>query len=249
MKFDRTKPCDNCPFRVDIRGYLHGERARQLIDDLLADDFAWFGCHKSTATTEEGERVCVDTTQQCVGSLHMLMRSNAINVATRLAAAVGEIDLDALTGSEKVAATREAFIVHHALSWGVRELPLVADVLRGLLDEYANAPTECDGHTQLVGHMLTIAGIPFRGWGGVLRRGQQVVAPHLWVIVGESQPGDSSCITIDYRRRLWLGDGVTEGVLLPSELGDTTYTDAYEIALGRLDPALLFALTSSIDDI
>jgi len=249
MRFDRTKPCNNCPFRVDIPGYLSGAQAQHIIDDLVSDDFGWFACHKSTDTNEEGERVCVDTTQQCVGSLHLLMKSNAINVATRLAAAMGEIDLDTLTGSEEVAVTREAFIIHHALPWGARELPLVAELLRDLLDRYAGAPTECDGQTRIVAHVLTVAGVPFQAWGGTLSCDARHISPHLWITVGEGQPGEQGCITIDYRRKMWLGEGITEGVLLPGELGNTNYSDAREIALGQLDSATLFALTARFDDL
>lgn len=251
--FNLKQPCRDCPFRVDIPGYLRGSRARGIIDDLLNNDMQGFPCHKTIETVdgEDGfcETIATDESQQCAGGLLLLLKLGRPNVATRLAVALGELDLNTLDGEEMVADSREAFIIHHALRWGARELPLVAEILRGLLDEYASAPTECDGHTQLVGHVLTVAGIPFQGWGGVLRRRQQVVAPHLWVTVGEGQPGDSGCITIDYRRRLWLGDDVAEGVLLPGELGNTSYSDAHEIALGRLDPGLLFALTTSIDDI
>lgn len=251
--FNLTQPCRDCPFRVDIPGYLRGSRARDIIDDLLNNDMHGFPCHKTIETVdgEDGfcETMATDESQQCAGALALTYKLGRPNVAARLAVFTGDLDLDTLDEKGQVAASREAFIVHHALRWGTRELPLVADVLRSLLDKYANAPTECDGHTQLVGHVLTIAGIPFQGWGGVLRRGQQVVAPHLWITVGEGLPGDSGCITIDYWRRLWLGDDVAEGVLLPGELADTSYSDAHEIALGQLDSALLFALTTGIDDI
>ena len=38
-------------------------------------------------------------------------------------------------------------------------------------------------------------------------------------------------------------------MLLPGELGDTSYSDAREIALGQLDPATRFALTARFDDL
>jgi len=38
MRFSFRKPCRNCPFRIDIPGYLHEERAREIIEALLADD-------------------------------------------------------------------------------------------------------------------------------------------------------------------------------------------------------------------
>ncbi|WP_322489413.1 hypothetical protein [Chloroflexus sp.] len=251
--FNLKRPCRDCPFRTDIPGYLRGTRARGIIDDLLGNDMHGFACHKTTATVEAddgfSETVCTDESQQCAGALALTYKLGRPNVAARLAVFTGDLDLDALDQEGQVAASREAFIIHHALRWGADELPLVAHELRGLLDRYANAPTECDGHTQIVGHFLTIAGVPFRAWSGVLHRGQQAVDPHLWITVGEGQPGNPGCIVIDYRRRMWIGDDVAEGVLLPNDLGDTSYSRATEIALGRLDPALLFALTTSIDDI
>ncbi|NNJ13700.1 hypothetical protein EKD04_025575 [Chloroflexales bacterium ZM16-3] len=123
--------------------------------------------------------------------------------------------------------------------------PMVA-LLRGLLDPYASAPTECDGQTRVVAHLLTVAGVPFRAWAGRLRRGDTVIAPHLWVTVGAGQPGDPGCITVDYRRRMWVGTDVAEGVLLAGDLGDTSYDLVEQIALGRLNAAVFLALTCDI---
>lgn len=245
--FNLKQPCRDCPFRIDLPGYLRGSRARGIIDDLLGNDMHGFPCHKTIETVDAddgfSETVATDKSQQCAGALALTYKLGRPNVAARLAVFTGDLDLDALDEAGQVAASREAFIIHHALRWGVAELPLVAEVLRGLLDEYAGAPTECDGHAQLVGHVLTVAGIPFQAWGGVLHRGQQTVDPHLWITVGQGQPGDSGCITIDYRRRLWLGDDVAEGVLLPSELGDTSNSDAHEIHMEQLRPDLFTALS------
>jgi hypothetical protein len=250
--FGIKRPCPDCPFRTDIPGYLRGCRARDIIDTLLADDWQTFPCHKTT-TEEEGEDggpvISTANAQQCAGSLLLLHTLGHINVPTRLALRSGVIDFDELDTSAPVAASREAFIVHHALGWDERDLPLAAELLRGLLARYADAPTECDGHTQLVGHALTVAGIPFHAWGGRLRRGDSVISPHLWVTVGAGQPGDVTCITIDYRRQMWLGPDVAEGVLMAEALGDTSYQADHEIALGRLDEAILWALTLTVDNI
>jgi len=161
----------------------------------------------------------------------------------------GDLDLDALDREGQVAASREAFIIHHALCWGARELPLVAELLRDLLERYAGAPTECDGQTRIVAHVLTVAGVPFRSWVGRLHRGERSVAPHFWITVGEGLPGDAGCITIDYRRRMWMGEDITEGVLLPGALDDTSYREAREISEGQLDALTFTALTMTFDEI
>lgn len=121
MKFDLLRPCRDCPFRVDRPGYLHAARAQQIIDGLLADDMEWFGCHKTTEHRDDdegyGERICVEATQQCAGSLILLWRLRQLNVVTRIAVALGMIDLDAIPLDAPVAHSREEFIEHHAKAW------------------------------------------------------------------------------------------------------------------------------------
>jgi hypothetical protein len=119
MRFNLRRPCPNCPFRIDIAGYLRRERARDIIEALLADDWSWFGCHETTEYIEDeetslGDQACVDSTQQCVGSLILLLKLGRPNVATRIAAAIGLIDLDAIEMTVPVADSVEGFIEHHA---------------------------------------------------------------------------------------------------------------------------------------
>ena len=121
MRFNLKKPCDYCPFRIDRPGYLTAARAREIIEALLADDWAWFGCHKTTEEIEGedgwSDRQCVDSTQQCAGSLILLLKLGQPNVATRMAVAMGLLDLDTLDMTAPVAGSTEAFIEHHAAIW------------------------------------------------------------------------------------------------------------------------------------
>jgi len=102
MRFNLRRPCPKCPFRTDIPGYLTAARAQEIIEALFADDWAWFGCHETTEYVEDeetglGDRQCVDSTQQCAGSLILLLKLGRPNVATRMAGAMGLIDLDTPT--------------------------------------------------------------------------------------------------------------------------------------------------------
>jgi hypothetical protein len=122
MRFNLQRPCPNCPFRTDIPGYLTAARAQEIIEALFADDWASFGCHETTEYVEDeetglGDRQCVDSTQHCAGSLILLLKLGRPNVATRMAAAMGLIDLDAIETAAPVADSAEAFIEHHAAIW------------------------------------------------------------------------------------------------------------------------------------
>lgn len=122
MKFNRTRPCSGCLFRVDTMGYLHPERAQEFITDLLEDDAAWFGCHKTTEPIENDdgmvERVCSDKTNVCTGSLILLNHLGQLPVVARIAVATGLLNLDQLDDQRTpVVATAEQFIEHHTKAW------------------------------------------------------------------------------------------------------------------------------------
>lgn len=56
------KPCPNCPFRTDVRPFLHPARAKEI---ATAEHFV---CHKTTAYDEHlDDTVVVITSQTCAG--------------------------------------------------------------------------------------------------------------------------------------------------------------------------------------
>lgn len=77
MRFDRRRPCANCPFRSDVPGYLTRARVESLEEALEHDTFI---CHKTVdyealdeAQEGEGEHDAPypggDRDQHCAGAL------------------------------------------------------------------------------------------------------------------------------------------------------------------------------------
>jgi hypothetical protein len=72
-------PCVHCPFKRDVRPFLHPERAYDI--GLEAESkFGTFPCHKTTVETEDedgfGEREIGENTKECAGSLCLRATSN-----------------------------------------------------------------------------------------------------------------------------------------------------------------------------
>lgn len=102
MKFDLPRPCKNCPFRSDIKGYLTKKRVREIIDGITREQ-ATFSCHKSNdfETGEDGWSETVETskTQHCAGALIFLERLDRPNQMMRIAERLGmynrsKLDMD-----------------------------------------------------------------------------------------------------------------------------------------------------------
>jgi len=81
MKFDMTRPCDDCPFRNDLpKGYLRSDRVREIVKSLFNQRA--FPCHKTTVSRETEEcddaddRVVGPDSQACAGSEIFLLKQN-----------------------------------------------------------------------------------------------------------------------------------------------------------------------------
>lgn len=64
-------PCKHCPFRSDVRPFLHPERAEELAY-ASENSYSTFPCHKTTEYNEEsedGEMMVVETSKECAGFL------------------------------------------------------------------------------------------------------------------------------------------------------------------------------------
>ena len=60
MKFNLTRPCDNCPFRSDRheqRGWLGRERAAEITHAVLREDKT-FTCHKTLERSKAEQSMC-----------------------------------------------------------------------------------------------------------------------------------------------------------------------------------------------
>lgn len=101
--YSLTTPCDNCPFRTDIKPYLHPERVEEIRDALVRGEFP---CHK-TVTYRDGDgeeaedvRVATDKEIHCAGALILQEKTGHVSQMMRIAERLGmydhrKLDMDA----------------------------------------------------------------------------------------------------------------------------------------------------------
>jgi len=86
MKVKMTNPCDNCPFRSDIKPFdLRKGRLKGIIQNLMDDDMQTFPCHKTTGLERDEDGFSESEWQHCAGAMAMLYKLGYQNVAMRLA--------------------------------------------------------------------------------------------------------------------------------------------------------------------
>lgn len=64
-------PCKHCPFRNDVKPYLHPERAEELAYSAQNPHNS-FACHKTTEydeDSEDGEMLVTENSKECAGFL------------------------------------------------------------------------------------------------------------------------------------------------------------------------------------
>lgn len=90
MDFDLKKPCPNCPFLNNIRGYLRKARIRQIEGSLVRGSFP---CHKTVEWDSEGENTVNDREQHhCAGALILLEKLNRPSQMMRVMERIGCYD-------------------------------------------------------------------------------------------------------------------------------------------------------------
>ena len=101
MRYDMVTPCQQCPFRTDIKGYLRSERAREIAEFTLNNGS--FHCHKTTEVVEdengEEDTVEVADSQECAGAAIFAAKhgcsSQMSRISERLGFPVAELDMSA----------------------------------------------------------------------------------------------------------------------------------------------------------
>lgn len=71
------QPCKHCPFRSDVKPFLHPDRAAQLAYSAQ-NPYSEFPCHKTTVEDEDsecGEMLQVETSKECAGFLTLRAQS------------------------------------------------------------------------------------------------------------------------------------------------------------------------------
>lgn len=92
---DMRGPCNNCPFRNDIRPYVTLPRMLSIIDDIAVRG-ANFVCHKTTVDSErddgECDRAITESSQHCGGAMVFLEKISRPNQMMRMAMRLGILD-------------------------------------------------------------------------------------------------------------------------------------------------------------
>lgn len=97
------KPCENCPFRSDVRPFLRTDRAAELVE-YTRQGFG-FHCHKTTTETGNGKP------KQCAGALILARKEDNLynNQMVRIEARLGA-DFDEVKETSPVYESGEAMI-------------------------------------------------------------------------------------------------------------------------------------------
>ena len=93
MKYDLTKPCATCPFRVETHFSFPESRAEEIVYSQ-----GGFACHKGT--TEKGRGANHKDAQACAGRLIVLEREDMPDQMMRIAERLGLYDRTSLKMDE-----------------------------------------------------------------------------------------------------------------------------------------------------
>ncbi len=117
--------------------------------------------------------------------------------------------------------------------------------LEQLLSPADLSPTECEGCSRLVSHLLTQLGIEHQPRVGKLITELRSLPRHCWVEL----PDQSGNIwRIDYRLRFWVGPNYPHGIVLPAPDHPTYQADeAIHFAGGLLPEGVYNALLMDFD--
>lgn len=111
MNYDLKKPCPQCPFRTDIKPFIHPERSEDICDSLeRGQDFP---CHKTTGEGEDGETTVESSSQMCAGAMIMLERMGRPTQMMRISERFGKYNHKLLDMESPVYENTGAMIDRH----------------------------------------------------------------------------------------------------------------------------------------
>lgn len=124
-RYTLRQPCNNCPFRPDVKPYLRPDRAQEIARSLR--EGGEFACHKTTVpvdTDDDGTDLAdiPGVSRFCAGALATMEREGASNQMTRIAERLGLYNPDTLNA--------DALPVYASLTDWVRsyqDIPTVTD--------------------------------------------------------------------------------------------------------------------------
>jgi hypothetical protein len=72
------QPCAHCPFRKDVKPFLHPERAEDIANSSQ-NPYNEFPCHKTTVhdeDSEDGDMMITDKSKTCYGFMALQIQEN-----------------------------------------------------------------------------------------------------------------------------------------------------------------------------
>ena len=72
------RPCAHCPFRRDVRPFLHPERAEQIAYSAQ-NPHSDFSCHKTIEHDDDGEGYETEQSKTCAGFLAMQINDGGMD--------------------------------------------------------------------------------------------------------------------------------------------------------------------------
>jgi len=107
MKYELKTPCSNCPFRSDVKPYIHPERVEEIIGQE-------FSCHKTTTCKEQDNNH--PAAQHCAGSLILHEKMDQPHQMMRICERIGLYDRTKLNMDAPVYDDAEAMIEAHEIA-------------------------------------------------------------------------------------------------------------------------------------
>lgn len=84
-----TSPCDNCPFRSDVKPYITPGCVREIERSLSRAEFP---CHKTTEHDDDGHRARSNDEIHCAGALILLEKEQRPSQMMRVCERLGMYD-------------------------------------------------------------------------------------------------------------------------------------------------------------
>jgi hypothetical protein len=115
-----TRPCNNCPFRTDVKPYIRGDRAAEIADAITRRQ-GTFSCHKTVDHGEgreddddgDGNHIPSADEQHCAGALIVLEKINQPNQLMRIYERLHSYDRTKLDMTAPVYDSLTAFVQAH----------------------------------------------------------------------------------------------------------------------------------------
>lgn len=119
MKFDLKTPCNNCPFRTDVKPYLRPRRAIE-ISNSIAEGLT-FSCHKTNEFVDDedgfSETLETENSQHCAGALILLVKEETPHQFLRIVERLGLFDPSKLDMKAPVYKSANKMIAAYRKAW------------------------------------------------------------------------------------------------------------------------------------